>query len=92
PGGVVPIVPPGTPGTANDCVAALAAVNPNITLADTRSFRSDSLWNYELGAKTAWLDHRLTLNAAGFYIKWPNIQQAVLLQCGFQFIANAGAA
>src|SRR5437588_348672 len=92
PGGVVPIVPPGTPGTANDCVAALAAVNPNITLADTRSFRSDSLWNYELGAKTAWLDHRLTLNAAGFYIKWNNIQQAVLLQCGFQFIANAGAA
>ena len=67
-------------------------VNPNITLNDTRSFHSDSLWNYELGAKTAWLDHRLTLNAAGFYIKWDNIQQAVLLQCGFQFIANAGAA
>src|SRR5947207_180549 len=92
PGGVVPIVPPGTPGTPNDCVAALAQVNPNITLDDTRSFHSDSLWNYELGAKTAWLDHRLTLNAAGFYIKWPHIQQAVLLPCGFQFIANAGAA
>src|SRR5205814_5035 len=72
--------------------AALAQVNPNITLDDTRSFHSDSLWNYELGAKTAWLDHRLTLNAAGFYIKWPHIQQAVLLPCGFQFIANAGAA
>jgi iron complex outermembrane recepter protein len=92
PGGVVPIVPPGTPGTPNDCVAALHAVNPNITLADTRSFHSDSLWNYELGAKTAWLDHRLTLNAAAFYIKWDNIQQAVLLPCGFQFTANAGAA
>src|SRR5947207_2353683 len=92
PGGVVPIVPPGTPGTPNDCVVALAAVNPNITLADTRSFRSDSLWNYELGAKTAWLDHRLTLNAAGFYIKWPHTQQPVLLRCGFQFITNAGAA
>jgi outer membrane receptor protein involved in Fe transport len=92
PGGVVPIVPPGTPGTPNDCVAALQQVNPNITLNDTRSFHSDSLWNYELGAKTAWLDHRLTLNAAGFYIKWDNIQQAILLPCGFQFIANAGAA
>jgi iron complex outermembrane recepter protein len=92
PGGVVPIVPPGTPGTPNDCVAALHQVNPNITLDDTRSFHSDSLWNYELGAKTAWLDHRLTLNAAAFYIKWDNIQQAVLLPCGFQFIANAGAA
>jgi iron complex outermembrane recepter protein len=92
PGGVVPIVPPGTPGTPNDCVAALAAVNPSITLADTRSFHSDSLWNYEIGTKNAFLDHRVVLNAAAFSIRWNNIQQAVLLQCGFQFIANAGAA
>ncbi|HET7758108.1 MAG TPA: TonB-dependent receptor, partial [Steroidobacteraceae bacterium] len=92
PGGVVPFVPPGTPGTANDCVAALAAVNPAITLADTRSFRSDSLWNYELGAKTAWLDRRVILNAAAFDIRWNNIQQEILLQCGFQYVANAGAA
>ncbi|HEY2339178.1 MAG TPA: TonB-dependent receptor [Steroidobacteraceae bacterium] len=92
PGGVVPIVPPGTPGTPNDCVAALAAVNPSITLADTRSFHSDSLWNYEIGTKNAFLDHRVVLNAAAFDIRWNNIQQAVLLQCGFQFIANAGAA
>jgi iron complex outermembrane receptor protein len=92
PGGVVPIVPPGTAGTANDCVAALAEVNPNLSLADTRHFNSDSLWNYEVGAKTAWLDHRVTFNAAGFDIRWKNIQQQVLLPCGFQFISNAGAA
>ena len=92
PGGVVPIVPPGTAGTPNDCVAALRQVNPNITLADTRSFKSDSLWNYELGAKTAWLDHRVTVNAAAFDIRWKNIQQQILLPCGFQFISNAGAA
>jgi len=92
PGGVVPIVPPGTPGTPNDCVAALAAVNPNITLADTRSFKSDSLWNYEIGTKNTFLDRRVILNAAAFDIRWSAIQQAVLLQCGFQFIANAGAA
>jgi iron complex outermembrane recepter protein len=92
PGGIVPIVPPGTPGGANDCVAALHAVDPNITIADTRSFKSDSLWNYELGTKTSWLDHRLTFNAAAFYIKWNNIQQQILLPCGFQYRANAGAA
>ena len=92
PGGVVPIVPAGTPGTANDCVAALAAVNPNLKLADTRSFQSDSLWNYELGTKNSWLDHRIILNAAGFDIRWSHIQQQILLQCGFQFISNAGAA
>ncbi|HXE54948.1 MAG TPA: TonB-dependent receptor [Tepidisphaeraceae bacterium] len=92
PGGLVPIVPSGTAGTANDCVAALHQADPDITLADTRSYKSDSLWNYEVGTKTSWLDHRLTFNAAAFYIKWSNIQQQILLGCGFQYRANAGAA
>jgi outer membrane receptor protein involved in Fe transport len=92
PGGLVPSVPAGTPGSANDCVAALKAVDPNITIADTRKFRSDSLWSYELGTKTSWFDHRLTFDAAGFYIKWKDIQQEILLGCGFQYRANAGAA
>jgi outer membrane receptor protein involved in Fe transport len=92
PGGLVPIVPPGQPGTGTDCVAALNQANPNITIADTRSFRSDSLWSYELGTKTSWFDRRLTFDAAGFYIKWKNIQQEIFLSCGFQYVANAGAA
>ncbi len=92
PGGLVPIVPPGQPDTATDCVAALKQTNPNITIADTGSFKSDTLWNYELGGKTAWLDHRLTVNAAAFYIKWNDIQQQILLSCGFQYRANAGGA
>lgn len=92
PGGLVPIVPAGQPGTGTDCVAALAAQDPGVKLADTRSYQSDTLWNYEIGAKTGWLDHRVTLNAALFDIRWKNIQQAVLLNCGFQFVANAGAA
>jgi iron complex outermembrane receptor protein len=90
--GLVPIVPAGEPGTGADCVAALKAVNPNITLAQTRSFNSDSLWNYEIGTKTSWLDHRVTFDAAAFYIDWKNIQQEILLSCGFQYTANAGAA
>ncbi len=92
PGGVVPIVPAGTPNTGTDCVAALQAVDPAITLADTRSYRSDSLWNYELGTKTSWLQNRMTIDAAVFDIRWSNIQQEILLSCGFQYRANAGAA
>jgi iron complex outermembrane receptor protein len=92
PAGVVPIVPPGTPGTPNDCAGQLAALNPNLKIEDTRSYNSDSLWNYELGTKNAWLDHRVILNAAAFDIRWKNIQQQILLPCGFQFISNAGAA
>ncbi len=92
PGGLVPSVPAGTPNTATDCVAALKAIDPNITIANTRAFQSDSLWSYELGTKTSWFDDRLTFDAAGFYIKWKNIQQEILLSCGFQYKANAGAA
>jgi outer membrane receptor protein involved in Fe transport len=92
PGGIVPIVPSGEAGTATDCTAALKAVDPSLSIAQTRTFRSDSLWNYELGAKTEWLDRRLSVDAAAFYIKWKNIQQEILLSCGFQYTANAGAA
>ncbi len=92
PGGLVPSVPAGVPDTPLDCAAALKEINPDLTLQDARKFKSDSLWNYELGTKTAWLDNRLTLNAAAFYIKWKDIQQQILLSCGFQYRANAGAA
>ena len=92
PGGLVPIVPAGEPNTATDCVAALKADGPQRHHPETRSYQSDSLWNYELGTKTAWLDHRLTIDAAGFYIHWKNIQQEILLSCGFQYMANSGAA
>ena len=92
PGGLVPVVPAGEAGTGTDCVAALHGIDPNINLSQTRSYNSDSLWNYELGAKTSWLDHRVTLDVAGFYIDWKNLQQEILLSCGFQYIANVGAA
>ncbi len=94
PGGLVPSVPAGdpTPGAALNCLENLQAINPNLSLDATRRFKSDSLWNYELGTKTTWLENRLTVNAAAFFIKWKDIQQQILLGCGFQYRANAGAA
>jgi len=35
---------------------------------------SDSLWNFEIGAKTGWLGGRLTANAAVYYIDWSDMQ------------------
>lgn len=35
-----------------------------------RDYESDELQNYELGAKTEWLDHRLRLNLSAYYMKW----------------------
>jgi iron complex outermembrane recepter protein len=83
PGGLVPSVP----------AAICASQLPAGTNADeTRAYRSDSLWSYELGAKTGWFENRLTADAAIFYIDWKDIQQNVLLPCGFQYKVNAGAA
>jgi outer membrane receptor protein involved in Fe transport len=83
PGGLVPSVP------AALCSKQLPA---GISLDQTRKYSSDSLWNYEIGIKSSWLDNRLTLNGSMFYIDWKDIQQLILLGCGFQYRANAGAA
>jgi outer membrane receptor protein involved in Fe transport len=83
PGGLVPSVPAALCGTQ---------LPSGVTVDQTRAFKSDSLWNYELGVKSSWFDHRLTVDAAAFYIDWKNIQQLILLGCGFQYRANAGAA
>jgi iron complex outermembrane receptor protein len=52
----------------------------------------DSIKNYEVGAKTDWLDRRLTVNASAYRINWSDIQQGVLLPCGFASISNFGSA
>ncbi len=44
-----------------------------------RNFESDELVNYELGAKTTWLDGRLTLNGAVFYSEWNDVQSLVFV-------------
>jgi len=74
----------------NVCDADLAAIG--LTSAPTE-FKADSLWNYEIGAKTEWLDHRLIVNGAAYYINWKGLQQLVALpHCGFNFTDNFGAA
>jgi outer membrane receptor protein involved in Fe transport len=56
-------------------------------------YEADSLWNYELGVKTTWLDRRLTVNSSLFMIDWENIQVSGRDPTGaFAFIGNAGSA
>ncbi len=55
-------------------------------------FNSDSLWNYEVGAKTSWADGRFLLNVAAYYIDWTDIQLTRTAGTGFTFIDNVGDA
>jgi len=59
---------------------------------DYGPYQPDSLWNYEAGAKTRWLDGAVTVNAAAYYIKWSDVQQGKTLACSYQITENAGAA
>ncbi|MCF8473934.1 MAG: TonB-dependent receptor [Emcibacter sp.] len=57
-----------------------------------KGFNSDSLWSYEGGMKSSLADNRVSLNVAGYFIKWDGIIQQNRLGCGFQYMANAGKA
>lgn len=59
---------------------------------DYGPYQPDSLWDYEVGAKTRWLDRTLIVNAAAYYIKWKDVQQGETLPCSYQITQNAGTA
>jgi outer membrane receptor protein involved in Fe transport len=62
---------------------------PGLT-PDLIPYSSDSLESYEIGAKTAWFDNRLTVNLSAYEIKWSNMQISASIP-NFSFIANVGA-
>ena len=61
--------------------------------ASAPPFDSDALWNYEIGWKSAWMEDKLILNGAAYYIDWSEIQiQLVDITGVFQYIGNTGDA
>jgi len=46
-------------------------------IAPFSTFDSDSLWNYEIGVKSTWLDGRLVANASLYFLDWSDIQLVV---------------
>ncbi|MDP4789755.1 MAG: TonB-dependent receptor, partial [Haliea sp.] len=53
------------------------------------SYEPESITNYELGLKSQFLDNRLRLNAAAFYMDYEDLQ-VQLFQNGVQSFENAG--
>ncbi len=52
----------------------------------------EEAWTYEIGAKTSWLDNRITANVALFYIDWENqgVFQVKDISLYIQEFVNAG--
>ncbi len=57
------------------------------------TYKSDSLWNYEIGTRTNWLDNSLQLDVTAFYIEYDNPQITQKTQgTSLNFVTNVGAA
>jgi len=60
-------------------------------LPNERQFLPDKTLNKEVGVRTQWLDHRLTVNAAFYYIDWKDVQVGGITQNGAVGITTNGA-
>jgi iron complex outermembrane recepter protein len=57
------------------------------------TYKSDSLWSYELGTKLLLDDRTISVDVSTYLIDWKNIQQSITLpDCGFPFTGNFGDA
>jgi outer membrane receptor protein involved in Fe transport len=57
------------------------------------TYKSDSAWNYEIGVKSLWNEHRTQLDASVFYIKWSDLQiDGIPSNPALGFVTNAGDA
>lgn len=72
------------PGGANQVIGLAQELTP---------YKSDSLWNYEIGLKNTLFDRKLFLNVDVFQIDWSDMQITGRTPNGaFAFITNAGKA
>jgi outer membrane receptor protein involved in Fe transport len=65
--------------------------NPAYLLQAPATFNSDSVWNYEIGEKSAFLDHRMIANVSAYYERWSNPQIATNV-AGYGLSVNGGTA
>ncbi len=72
------------------CAADYARLG--VTFDQLQAYDSDSLWNYEIGAKMRFADRRVRLNTALFWIDWNDLQQVVRMNCGYGYVSNVGKA
>jgi iron complex outermembrane receptor protein len=57
------------------------------------TFKSSTLWNYEAGLRSDWLDRSLRLDLTAFFVDWTNAQITEANQSGLGgYVANIGAA
>src|ERR1700733_9806934 len=91
PGGVnLPI--PLTPFSQGAFYYCGPGTGPSYLVNQPAYYSPDDLWSVELGEKSKFNDRRFTVNADVFYVKWHNIQQLIVLSCGYPYNTDVGDA
>jgi iron complex outermembrane receptor protein len=67
-------------------------VNSAAAAAEGESFNPETIWSYEVGAKTDWFDHRLRANLTLFKYDYSDLQVQSLVGPGLVSIGNAASA
>lgn len=65
---------------------------PGPTASEANTFGAETLWAYEVGAKTQFFDRRATLNVAGFWYDYSDIQVRSTIGVGLTRVDNAASA
>ncbi|HVT37277.1 MAG TPA: TonB-dependent receptor, partial [Nevskiaceae bacterium] len=74
----------------------VGGLQPGITLPTSKTqapptFKSDTIWSYELGQRTSWFGRTLNVDVAAFHIDWKNPQvQQPDSTSGVAYLDNAG--
>jgi iron complex outermembrane receptor protein len=91
PGGVnLPI--PLTPFSQGAFYYCGPGTGPSYLTQQPAYYSPDDIWSLEFGEKAKFNDRRFTVNADIFYVKWHNIQQLIVLSCGYPYNTNVGQA
>jgi iron complex outermembrane receptor protein len=62
-------------GGINDPInLPLCSATDKLVFGNQQNWQDEKTWNYEVGAKTQWLDRRVTLNISAFYADIKNLQ------------------
>jgi iron complex outermembrane recepter protein len=97
PGGVNQFLPTLCAAGVSECFASFvegalqSKFNTTAYVPSPQTFGSDTVWNYELGEKTEFLDHRLAVDGDLYYERWNN-PQLLTNADGFGYTVNGGDA
>jgi len=65
---------------------------PGAPVGTVTNYKPDWLWNYEVGIRASAPAAHVSMSAAVYTMRWSDIQQSVLLPCGYTFTGNFGSA